>query len=165
MGKTVRMRGFPFFHRGGVVSQSRRMDVMTRDCVNRIVRDNMVINGFPEGDPEIDGPRFVRYEGAIQGLCDALMMVSDPLSRAAISLDYILNMHPFVDGNKRTGLAVASRFIASARRRLPNDDEDTYLFIRRIAAEGLARDEIEDWLRENTVSSPSASRRRTGNGP
>ena len=159
------MRGISLIRRRKAVSESRRYDATTRSCVNRIIRDNMVINGFPEGDPEVDGPRFVRYEGAIQGLCDALMMDSDPLARAAVCLDYILNMHPFVDGNKRTGLAVASRFITSAHRRLPLDDEGTYLFVRRIAAEGLTRYEIEAWLRENTVGNPSASRRRTGNGP
>ena len=146
------------------VSYSEESRRLNRDCVNRIIRDNMIVNGILAGNPETDGRQFVRYEGVLDGLCDIICYGLDSIEIAASVMDYIVNMHPFVDGNKRTALMTASRILTNSGFRLPDDSEATFLFVKEIATYNLGKEEIDSWLRGHVISSPSVSRRRTGNG-
>ena len=124
----------------------------------------MIVNGILVGNPETDGRQFVRYEGVLDGLCNIICYGSDSIEIAARVMDYIVNMHPFVDGNKRTALMTSSRILTNSGFRLPDDSEATFLFVKEIATYNLGKEEIDSWLRSHVINSPSVSRRHTGNG-
>ena len=91
---------------------------------------------------------------AIEGFCDRLEYCPDCFSKAAMAIDYIANFHPFVEGNKRTSLQLALCFLKMEGYEL-DDTEETYRFIRDVAAGKYDREEVEDWLRRHAhVSNP-----------
>ena len=120
----------------------------------------MMINEITEGDPEEIGPALVRYDGALQGLCDYIQYADDAISSASRALDYIINMHPFIDGNKRTATLTAIRFLKSGNLRINLPQDDIVDFVRLVAIEAMDASSIEEWMRANVVAlNPSASRR------
>lgn len=125
-----------------------------RECVRHVMRiHHAVIVGSGE-EREIGLEDALISPMAIEGFCDRLEYCPDCFSKAAMAIDYIANFHPFVEGNKRTAfqLAVAILRIGGYE---PNDDEETFAFIKDAAWGRIDREEIEDWLRRNTrVSSP-----------
>lgn len=62
-------------------------------------------------------------------------------------LERLVGNHPLPDGNKRTGFAVAIRFLERNGRRW--GDPDTALdaeMVRRVAAGTVERDEVVAWI-------------------
>ena len=140
-----------------VSSASEESRLRNRRCVDRIVLDNMIVNGVESDRPD---NRFLLSVGALQGLCDLFDYAGeDKILAAAMSLDYIINFHPFVDGNKRTATMTALRILRSGGYRIDATQDELFEFVMWIAANQADRDEIELWLRNRVVSSPSASRR------
>ena len=69
---------------------------------------------------------------------------------AAIGESLIIN-HPFVDGNKRTGLLGLLLMLHSENLDLNVSDEETYQFTIDISTGKLKFDQIVIWLKANTA--------------
>ena len=69
---------------------------------------------------------------------------------AAIGESLMIN-HPFVDGNKRTGLLGLLLMLHSENFDLNVSDEETYQFTIDISIGKLKFDEIVIWLKANTA--------------
>ena len=73
----------------------------------------------------------------------------------ALAADYCLGIvrnHPFVDGNKRTGLLSARVFLAFNGYRFEPDEAMTVEMIRGLAAGVVADDALIEWLAENSTA-------------
>ena len=76
-------------------------------------------------------------------------MIEDPIEMAAAYLFYLCRNHPFVDGNKRAGLATCLVFL-SQNKLLPKqkiDDDALEAFVLDVAASRIDRDETTRRLR------------------
>jgi death-on-curing protein len=70
-----------------------------------------------------------------------------PIPALAASYAYgIVRNHPFLDGNKRTGLVVAELFLDLNGWTLTATDADCVLTILKLAAGELTEDALADWL-------------------
>ena len=106
---------------------------------------------------ETGGARGVRDIGALQAsishpqaIFDKLPLSPDIFSNAAALLHGIILNHPFVDGNKRTGLTVAALFLQINGKKLAASHEELELFILDIAVGRYDVGEIAQWLRTHT---------------
>jgi death-on-curing protein len=75
----------------------------------------------------------------------------DLFSKAAALMDSLINNHPFVDGNKRTGIAAAGLFLMQNGYRLTPTNPELEGFTRRVAEDRPDLAEISDWLRGHSV--------------
>ena len=73
------------------------------------------------------------------------------LQKAAALGESLIKNHPFVDGNKRTGLLAMASFLLNNQYSLTAAPNDLYSFIIGISTGALSFDEIVAWLRENTA--------------
>lgn len=89
-------------------------------------------------------------EAGLQRVCDAIDYIEDPFEMAALAMEAIATFHPFVDGNKRTALAVALRFLNDSGYRLP-DGFDTSDYVQEVAMGMHDVGDIADWLRKNAI--------------
>jgi death-on-curing protein len=71
--------------------------------------------------------------------------------KAAVALHGIVTMHPFIDGNKRTGFTIADVILRRHDYEIIADDSETIRFLLEVARYKLSVKEIEEWLRKNTV--------------
>ncbi|MCC9078153.1 type II toxin-antitoxin system death-on-curing family toxin [Litorilinea aerophila] len=81
----------------------------------------------------------------------------DLFSKAAALMASLIHNHPFVDGNKRTGIAAAALFLRQNGYRLvaSNQEVETFtLYVTRARPEIV---EIAAWLRAHTVRDPGNS--------
>ncbi|NPA90204.1 MAG: type II toxin-antitoxin system death-on-curing family toxin [Chloroflexi bacterium] len=74
----------------------------------------------------------------------------DVFSKAAALLESIIRNHPFIDGNKRTGIAAAALFLLLNGWLLVADNEELESFTLRVAQSQTTFDEIVQWLREHS---------------
>lgn len=75
------------------------------------------------------------------------------LSLARLAAAYgvgIVRNHPFVDGNKRTGLVAAFVFIERNGSRVTASQEEAYLAFYDLAAGKLSEDSQAQWLEANS---------------
>jgi death-on-curing protein len=70
--------------------------------------------------------------------------------KAAALLDGIARNHPFVDGNKRTGFAVAGIFLQINGWQLTADDQEALTFTYAVAEDHLPIETIRDGLVRNS---------------
>jgi death on curing protein len=63
----------------------------------------------------------------------------------------IIRNHPFVDGNKRTGLMAAFVFIERNGSRVTASQEEAYFAFYDLAAGKLSEDGLAQWLEANTA--------------
>jgi len=71
---------------------------------------------------------------------------------AALAAAYaygIARNHPFVDGNKRTALAVSETFLMVNGYGLDASDAEVVVAFLALAAGELSEDELADWFREH----------------
>lgn len=61
----------------------------------------------------------------------------------------ILRNHPFLDGNKRTGLVVAALFLESNRLRLRAPEEEAVIMTRGLTAGEIEEAAYARWLADN----------------
>ncbi len=61
----------------------------------------------------------------------------------------IIRNHPFVDGNKRTGLVAAELFLALNGYELTASDENCVLTILNVADSSLSEADLCKWISEN----------------
>ncbi len=70
--------------------------------------------------------------------------------KAAVLLEKIASNHAFVDGNKRTAIATAARFLFLNGYSLAASQQDIVDFVVRVVEEKLGKKEIAEWLEENS---------------
>jgi len=63
----------------------------------------------------------------------------------------IVNNHPFLDGNKRTGFIVAALFLESNGLRFSAPEEQAVLMTLGLADKSVAPEKFAEWLRDNSV--------------
>lgn len=68
---------------------------------------------------------------------------------AATYASGIVKSHPFIDGNKRTGLLVCQVFVESNGYRFEASEEEAALQIIAIADDRLTDEELTAWLQSN----------------
>lgn len=79
----------------------------------------------------------------------------DVIEHAAALLESLSQNHPFMDGNKRTAIAVTAAFLRVNGFRLDFDDLDAYRFLIQIYESDEFRwQRLEPWLRQHTRLSP-----------
>ena len=78
-------------------------------------------------------------------------LYEDIFTRAAALMDSLINNHPFVDGNKRTGVAAAALLLRLNGWQLNPSPADLERQTLRVATESLAVQELGAWLRSNSV--------------
>jgi death on curing protein len=66
----------------------------------------------------------------------------------------IVRNHPFVDGNKRIGHAVMETFLILNGYELAADVDDAEIVILALAAGGLSRDELLEWVTSHVQRRP-----------
>jgi death on curing protein len=73
------------------------------------------------------------------------------LARLAAAYAFgIVRNHPFLDGNKRTGLLAAFLFLELNGEVVRAGEEDAYEIFMRLAAGKLSEMELTNWLRGNS---------------
>ncbi|MDQ6693089.1 MAG: type II toxin-antitoxin system death-on-curing family toxin [Chloroflexota bacterium] len=116
--------------------------------------------------------QIVRYGGSA-GLRDIGLLVSavempkaffggrllheDPHAMASAYMFHIVQNHPFVDGNKRVGLAAALAFLGLNNLKLVADNDEVANLVLSVAQGQTGKTAIADFLRSKTV--PRAHRK------
>ncbi len=71
--------------------------------------------------------------------------------KAAAIVESIVNNHPFVDGNKRTGFLAGFMLMYQNGYEITAKKEDAYDFVINIASSNIEFEEIVIWLKSNTT--------------
>lgn len=80
---------------------------------------------------------------------------ADPVEEAAALLESIVGNHPFVDGNKRAGVAACDVLLRLNGLRLVVETADAHGFLVGLLDRGRFRyDELEPWLRAHVGPLP-----------
>ncbi|MFN2421328.1 MAG: type II toxin-antitoxin system death-on-curing family toxin [Gemmatimonadota bacterium] len=72
------------------------------------------------------------------------------IDKAAALLESLIGNHPFIDGNKRTGVAAAGLFLDRNGRRLTATNEELEAFAVAVAEGRVSLDESEAWLESHS---------------
>lgn len=70
--------------------------------------------------------------------------------RAAIALHGVITTHPFIDGNKRTGIALAYIILESKGYKLASEEDTIIEFLLNIAQYKITVQETVLWLMKNS---------------
>lgn len=89
--------------------------------------------------------------GGSQASFEGQDLYLDPLSKAAALLDSLIRNHPFIDGNKRTGMAAASLFLLRNDFHLTATNPELEELAMAVAQSKMTMDDITLWLREHAV--------------
>ena len=73
----------------------------------------------------------------------------DVFEKAAALMESLINNHPFVDGNKRTGIACAVLFLQQNGISFSAKNADLEKFTLRVASSKAGRPEITKWLKNH----------------
>jgi death-on-curing protein len=88
--------------------------------------------------------------GRPQTTYDNRDLYPDLFSKAAALMESLVRNHPFVDGNKRTGLTVTGLFLRINGYRLTASNADLVTITMSIAQSQASVAELTIWLRENS---------------
>jgi death-on-curing protein len=81
---------------------------------------------------------------------------SDVIQEAAALLESLSQNHPFLDGNKRTAIAVTGAFLRTNGYRLESNNLKAYQFLMGLYEMNTFHfDVLERWLRANTRPIPN----------
>jgi len=102
------------------------------------------------------GTEGLRDEGRLESALDRPRnqhAYGDPavFDLAAAYCHGIIRNHPFVDGNKRTGLLAARAFLFRNGYQLDPDEADMVQVAERVASGKVEENELTDWIEENAV--------------
>ena len=107
---------------------------------------------------ETGGGHGVRDLGLLQSatahpqvVFDGKDLYPDLFTKAAALSESLINNHPFLDGNKRTGIASAGLFLRINGVDLTASNKLLLQFTLNIAKSLHNVDSITEWLRENSV--------------
>jgi death-on-curing protein len=109
--------------------------------------------------------RLIAETGGLHGVRDLAMLESalgrsaasfdgrnlypDPFAKAAALMESLINNHPFVDGNKRTGIAAAALLLRINGYKLTADPADLEITTLHVAQNKMNLTRITAWLRQN----------------
>ena len=115
--------------------------------------------------------RLIAETGGLHGVRDLSMLESavgqpaasfdgrdlypDPFTKAAALMESLINNHPFVDGNKRTGITAAALFLRINGFKLTANPAELEKNTLLVAQNKMSLAEIADWLRQNAVEGSS----------
>ena len=94
-----------------------------------------------------------RLESAIarpQAMFDGEDLYPDLWSKAAALMESLILNHPFVDGNKRVGLASAGILLERNGYSLSADNDQVFDFTMSVAHGDVRHEEITQWLEDNS---------------
>lgn len=110
--------------------------------------------------------RLIRETGGSHGVRDLSLLLSavsrpqstfegrnlypDIYNQAAALMESLVRNHPFVDGNKRTGVVAAGLFLRINGFRLVSQQEELVAIAVRVAPGRIQLDELAGWLRSNS---------------
>lgn len=80
---------------------------------------------------------------------------ADLFSMAALYADGIINNHPFIDGNKRTGFVAAALFLETNGCSFHGTEEEVVAMTLGLADKSVSKGQYEEWLRRSSKSSGS----------
>lgn len=86
-----------------------------------------------------------------QATFDGVELYPKLFAKAAVLAHSIIQNHPFIDGNKRTGIAAAALILRKGGFALQVAQEDMVKFVLSIAEGKVSWEEIARWLQENCV--------------
>lgn len=98
------------------------------------------------------GSKEIRDRGAIEAALARPQTgyYRDVIEQAAALLESLSQNHPFVDGNKRTAIAITAAFLRVNDFRLEFDDLEAYRFLMELYETNQFRFErLEPWLRRH----------------
>ena len=84
-----------------------------------------------------------------------LEIFPDVFQKAAALMHCIILFHPFVDGNKRTGIVVSSIFLENNNYRLDYERSEAIPFTIKVAKGNAEILEVAQWLLEHSTFTPS----------
>ena len=87
-----------------------------------------------------------------QAVFDGEVLYGDIYRKAAALLESLVNNHPFVDGNKRTGITSAALFLQLNNYKLTASNQEVEKFVLSVASGGKTFAAIADWFEKNTIS-------------
>jgi death on curing protein len=87
-----------------------------------------------------------------QASFDGKDLYPDLFIKAAALTESLINNHPFVDGNKRTGITAAGLFLRVNGWRLAAKSEDLEQVTLNVATGKLKVAGLAEWLREHSVA-------------
>jgi death-on-curing protein len=73
----------------------------------------------------------------------------DVFAKAAVLMESLVGNHPFVDGNKRTGIASAAIFLQVNGWKMTASNSDLEAQTLSVVVEGTPVDDLAAWLQEN----------------
>lgn len=82
---------------------------------------------------------------------DGKELYPDLFTKTAAFMDSLVNNHPFMDGNKRTGITTAGLFLRINGWKLTASPKDLEIVTLRVATAGIKIPDLADWLRAQTV--------------
>ncbi len=88
--------------------------------------------------------------GRPQSSFDDQDLYPDLFTKAAALLDSLIRKHPFVDGNKRAGMAAAALFLRRNGYLLKTSQEELVRTAMGVAQSQLTVEETAAWLQENS---------------
>ncbi|MBK8048757.1 MAG: type II toxin-antitoxin system death-on-curing family toxin [Anaerolineales bacterium] len=81
---------------------------------------------------------------------DGKDLYPDLVAKAAALMASLVRNHPFIDGNKRVGVAAAGIFLQQNRRRLVATNAEIEDLALSVARGALTVDQIAEWLGQHT---------------
>jgi death-on-curing protein len=82
---------------------------------------------------------------------DGQELYPDLFTKTAALMDSLINNHPFLDGNKRTGITAAGLFLLINGWKLSASSQALETITLQVASEGMEVTALAGWLRKNTV--------------
>ena len=83
----------------------------------------------------------------LQAVFDGNELYSDIYQKAAALLESLINNHPFVDGNKRTGITATAMFLQINDYFLTASNQEVESFVLSVASGKQSVQTITEWLR------------------
>ena len=83
----------------------------------------------------------------LQAVFDGNELYSDIYQKAAALLESLINNHPFVDGNKRTGITATAMFLHINDYFLTASNQEVESFVLSVASGKQSVQTIAEWLR------------------
>ena len=77
-------------------------------------------------------------------------LYSDIFEKAAALMESLVNNHPFIDGNKRTGIACTVLFLRRNGVTFSAKNSELENFTLRVASSNTKRSEIAVWLKKHS---------------
>jgi death-on-curing protein len=103
------------------------------------------------------GGHGVRDVGALQAAAARPLATSagvdlypDPFAKAAALMESLIRNHPFIDGNKRTGVASAALLLLQYHYTISATQNQLYRFTTAMATGAISIKDAERWFRRHT---------------